>query len=164
VLIFIVGSYFVLRVSQKLPQIKSYFNYILNTVFASRNKSYDEKMVQLIGPSYLIFRNINVSTPKNSIICMQYEMPDIDSSIAAYFLYPRIIRKIGELKVLSITNDISKNCNYLILYKGYPKFDVKIKEVILFGNNLKDENTVIVTNNYHHSQTEYLNKVGTLHI
>ena len=88
----------------------------------------------------------------------------LDHKVAAYFLYPRTTKEIFNKGQLALDQVNLKGCNYLIINKNLPNFNMTITRVILFDDKYGSNPTVINTNKYIQSEAIYVDRVGIIQI
>jgi len=52
----------------------------------------------------------------------------------------------------------------VVLYKGFPTFDISVKEIILFSDQLNGKSTVIKIDEYVPKLDNYSNRIGILQL
>lgn len=129
VLMIVCGIYIASRVFQGLPFIKIYADELIGIVKNGRNISYDERMDKAMGKDYYLIRQIKIATPENSTICFFKKETAVNIMQAAYFLYPRTLKKIETVK--------NEPCNYLFVDDKYQYSDIKVKGMVVFGTDIK---------------------------
>lgn len=163
-LLIAMAFYLLLRVFQGLPYVKPYFQQIYYIVSTRGKVSYEEKMFKKMKLRYLYPKKIKEVTPENAIICFWDNDALLDHKVAAYFLYPRITKEIFNKGQLALDQVNSKGCNYLIINRNLPNFNMTIARVILFDDKYGSNPTVINTNKYIHSEAIYVDRVGIIQI
>jgi hypothetical protein len=164
ILIISTVTYLFLRLSQGFSFVGPYFNNVLNIVLSREKVSYDEKMFQLMGLRYLYPKIIKDVTSENATVCFWEDDALIDSSVAAYFIYPRIAKKIVRNGQSALDEINAQGCTHVVIHEGLPNFNMKVKEVVLFGNKLDDRPTIIKTSEYLHKEVIYTDKVGVIRL
>jgi hypothetical protein len=158
-----VGVYICLRIFQGFPYLQSYLKEFVSAVSLADKVSYDDKMLQLMGEKYSVIRRIADVVPEGAIVCFSKSDPTINSSVAAYFLYPRGVKNVKS--DVTTDADIKENaCTHLYFSSGFPNFDIKVKGITLFGKNYDDKPILVRSSDYFHNDSKYLGNVGILQL
>lgn len=127
-------------------------------------ESYGERQFQTMGLRYLYPKKMADITSENSTICFFEQTSENNPDIDAYFLYPRIVKIINDKNILPIDQIQDQRCNYLVMNNNFPDFDTKVKEIFVFGPDLKDTPVITMPGLYQHSDPIYKNKSGLLEL
>ena len=156
--------FFCLRLFQGFGYVSSYFRNLLDIVLFKRLETYDPKMFQEMGLRYLYPKKIVDITPAHSVICFWKYDPLLDAGVDAYFLYPRVVKRMSDPERGVLDQIKKEGCEYLILNNGLPNFDLKVKKIILFDDKFDGEPIYINPANHLYKSVLYADKTGLIQL
>lgn len=159
-----VGLYLFFRLLTGLQHVGPYLSSTWYIIRSGTSVGYDEKMLSLMGSVYLLYKNVEDNTLENDVICLPGGTSDVSIDIARYFWYPRDVEKLEDPNNFDLSEVYVKKCSYVVLYKGFPTFDISVKEIILFSDQLNGKSTVIKIDEYVPKLDNYSNRIGILQL